>query len=126
MKKTILISILPVLAILFFVAAQSPAPVTGDFEWPEEITLMLDKACYDCHTSESSNAKAKMALNFTKWNDLKLSKQQKKLNAIKEEVVENSMPPGKYLKNYPDNALTAAEVTTLSNWIDETLKLMQP
>lgn len=126
MKKTILISILPVLAILFFVAAQSPAPVTSDFIWPEEITVMLDKACYDCHSSESSNFKAKGALNFSKWDDMKLSKQQNKLSAMSKKVNAKDMPPKKYLKNNPDNALTDAEITTLTNWIDEKIKQMQP
>ncbi len=126
MKKTILISILPALALFFFIAAQVPiAPENPDLDWPEEITTLLDKACYDCHIADSKNMKAKTAINFSKWNDLKLSKKQKKMNAILEVTKERDMPPNKYLKNYPENALTDDEVNTIVEWAEEQRKQMQ-
>lgn len=126
MKKTILISILPALALFFFIAAQAPAvPDNPELDWPEEITTLLDKACYDCHTSDSKNSKAKMALNFSNWDDLKFSKKQKKMNAILEVTRDRDMPPNKYLKNYPDNALTDDEVNTIVEWAEGMLKQME-
>jgi hypothetical protein len=126
MKKTILISILPALALFFFIAAQVPtAPENPDLDWPEEITTLLDKACYDCHSSDAKNVKAKSAINFSKWNDLKLSKKQKKMNAIMDVVKMKDMPPNKYLKNYPENALSDDEINTIVSWAEEQMKQMQ-
>ena len=128
MKKTILLSILPVMAIFLFIAAYEPTtvPEETEMEWPEEVVAALNKACYDCHTSESGNVKAKGKLNFSKWEEYKLTKKVGKLDGIKETVESGDMPPKKYLGKYPDKALTEEEVKLVTEWADAEMdKLME-
>ncbi len=132
MKNTILISIIPILAIFLFIAAQSPTPapvqITEDIDlgWPEDVMTLLDKACFDCHTADAGNIKAKGSLNFSKWEGYKLTKKISKLNGISEEVKEKNMPPNKYIKKYPDNVLTDEEITVITSWANaEADKLME-
>ena len=118
MKKTLLFSFLPLMAMFLFIAAYEPASVPDEteLEWPEEVMVALNKACFDCHTSESGNVKAKGKLNFSKWEDYKLTKKVGKLDGIKETVESGDMPPKKYLNKYPDNALTEEEVKVITEW----------
>jgi mono/diheme cytochrome c family protein len=132
MKKSILISIMPLLALFIFIAAQSPLTVTRpvaedpDLDWPEEVVSLLKQSCFDCHSSDASNIKAKGALNFSKWADYKITKQINKLNGISEEVKGKNMPPNKYLDKNPDAALTDVEIGVITNWANkEADKLME-
>ena len=134
MKKIILISLIPVLAIILFVAAQIPVsgplaePVAEDLDlgWPDEVMTLLERSCFDCHTSEAGNMKAKSKLNFSKWEDYKITKKISKFNAISEEVKEKTMPTKKYLKNYPDRALSDEEIGVITTWANaEADKLME-
>jgi len=128
MKKNILIIFLPVLAIVLFIAAQSPAPASQDLDlgWPDEVITLLERACFDCHTADAGNIKGKGALNLSKWEAYKITKKINKLNGISEEVKEKTMPPKKYLKNNPDNGLTDEEITVITSWANaEADKLME-
>ena len=70
--------------------------------------------------------KAKSKLNFSKWEDYKITKKISKLNAISEEVKEKTMPTQKYLKYYPDKALSDEEIGVITTWANaEADKLME-
>jgi hypothetical protein len=132
MKKSILIIILPVLALFMFIAAQQPAqapkPVAEDIElgWPEDVMAILERSCFDCHTNELGSLKAKSKLNFSKWNEYKLTKKIGKLDDIIKEVDEKKMPPKKYLNDYPDRGLSDEEVKLIKDWANEEAdKLME-
>lgn len=122
MKKSILISIIPILSIFIFIAAQSPAPVVitsaddVELDWPEEVVTLLQNSCFDCHSSDGGNIKAKGALNFSKWAGYKLTKKINKLNGIIEEVAEKKMPPKKYIANKPNTELSEDEIKTIVDW----------
>ncbi len=122
MKKAILISIIPILALLLFIAAQSPStavqPVSDDIElgWPDDVMSILERSCFDCHSADAGNIKAKGALNFSKWEGYKLTKKINKFSAISEEVKEKGMPPGKYIKDYPEKALNDDEIKLIVDW----------
>lgn len=124
MKRIILLSILPVLALLLFIAAQSPvspvSPVAEDLElgWPEEVMVLLERSCFDCHTAESGNVKAKGKLNFSKWEGYKLTKQISKLDGISGTIEEKDMPPKKYLEKKPEAAFTDEEIALIKKWAD--------
>ena len=127
MKKTLLLSILPVMAMFLFIAAYEPAPAPEELDlgWPEEVMTVLERSCFDCHTSESSNVKAKSKLNFSKWEELKPTKQVGKLDGIRETIEKGDMPPKKYLEKYPDNALSEEEVKMITEWANAEMdKLM--
>lgn len=132
MKKIILYSALPLLAILLFVSAQvsQPAAIPAqdeiELDCPDEVMTLLKRSCFNCHTKEASNAKAKLALNFNKWGDYKLSKKIGKLNDISEEVKEQKMPPAKYVSKYPESALNEEEIAIVANWANaQADKLME-
>lgn len=132
MKKIIFYSLMPVMMIIVFVAAQSPSNVLShvpddiDYGWPEEVMSLLEHSCFDCHTKDASNMKAKDALSFTEWGDYKLSKKIGKLNDISEKVKEKKMPPGKYIDKYPDKALSEEGIGVITNWANaEGDKLME-
>lgn len=120
MKKTILFSILPLMAFFLFIAAYepSPAPASQDLDlgFPEEVMTVLERSCFDCHTSESGNVKAKTKLNFSKWEELKVTKKVGELDGIKEVVSKGDMPPKKYVEKYPEKALSAEEKKMISDW----------
>ncbi len=130
MKKTILLSILPVLALIVFIAAQNPStqspPVSDDFDqdWPEEVVALLERSCFDCHTSESGNIKAKGKLNFSKWADYKLTKQISKLDGVRGTIDEKDMPPTKYLEKKPEAAFTDEEIKLITEWAEAEIDKM--
>ncbi len=132
MKKIFWYSLLPALAIVLFVAARDASPIANpasqdpSTEWPEDVVALLERACYDCHTSESGNLKAKQKLNFSKWGDYKLSKMVGKLSEIAEEVEEGKMPPEKYIEKNPNRTLSDEEMKRLVDWAKaESEKLME-
>ena len=131
MKKIILYSALPFFAFFLFVAAQKNTAMPGCQEEnglniPENVMGLLERSCFDCHTKEAGNAKAKLALNFDKWEAYKLSKQIGKLNDISQEVKEQKMPPSKYLNKYPEKALSEEEMKTIVDWANgEADKLLE-
>lgn len=89
-------------------------------EIPEDVQAVLDNSCYGCHNSESQNEKAREKLSFDKLNDLKTFAMIGTLEGIQETVESAKMPPEKFLKKYPDNALSDAHKKTLLDWASET------
>jgi len=131
MKKIILLSILPALAVLLFIAAQSPSPVISstpddsELGWPEDVMALLYRSCFDCHTAESGTIKAKGKLNFSKWEEYKLTKKVGKLDGIRGTIEEKDMPPKKYLEKKPEAAFTDEEIKLITEWVNkESSKLM--
>jgi uncharacterized membrane protein len=93
--------------------------------FPEDVQEIITTSCYDCHSTEGSNIKAKSKLNFSKWNDYSSAKKVGKLEGINETIKENDMPPGKYLNKHPDRALTDEQKELVYKWVtEETNKLM--
>jgi hypothetical protein len=131
MKKLIPVLFIAAIITIGFASwdvAETP-PVTVqeelDLDFPEDVMAILETSCFDCHTSESKNDKAKTKLNFSKWSNLKTSKKIGKLDAICEEVQEGTMPTEKYLDYYPDRALNEEQVKIICNWVEsEAEKLM--
>lgn len=90
------------------------------FTIPEGINSILDKSCFGCHNSESTNDKAKEKLLIDKLPDLSKAKLVAKLDGIAEIVGKNEMPPEKFLAKYPDKALTKEEAEQLKEWAENT------
>lgn len=89
------------------------------FDVPENIQLILDNHCLQCHGTEGS-AKAKMKWNYDKMSDLKVSKMVSKLSKISDEVNEEKMPPKKYLKKHPEKKLSPEDKKLLIDWAETT------
>jgi len=124
MKKAILLLVPG--AFLFFVFQSFTFNPLAGSEFPADVKEVLKTSCDDCHSKDASNKKGKLALNFDKWDDYKLTKRISKLDAICEVIEEGKMPPEKYLKGNPDKALNAELQELICNWAeDESVKLME-
>jgi len=93
--------------------------------FPKDVQQIFETSCFDCHSDAASNAKAKMKLNFSKWDELSDAKKVGKMEGINDEVTKGNMPPGKYVTNHPEKALSAEQKDLVSKWIAaESAKLM--
>ena len=124
MKKQLVVFLAIGILFLFFQSFSPEIPSEGVF--PDEITSILKTSCYDCHYTGSSSEKALKAVDFSQWDEYRLTKQIGLLGDIGEIVEERKMPPGKYLKNKPDAELSEEQIKKLSEWTSkEAEKLMQ-
>ena len=112
-KPLTFIVIIGIIFLVFqaFVIQSPPAPGI-----PDEVKDILKTSCFDCHSNDASGDKSKNALNFDEWSDYKVSKMISRLADICEVVDEGKMPPEKYLKHNPDNALSDAQKATICDW----------
>ncbi len=94
----------------------SPQTTEPRDDFPKKVSGILENSCYDCHTTGSKADKALDALDFKKWEDYKLTKKISLLTKICEVVEKGDMPPGKYVKQDPDKALSESDIKTICNW----------
>ena len=116
MKKILAIGLIASAGFLFINSTDTAKGI----EIPEDVQAVLDNSCYGCHNSESQNEKAREKISFDKLNDLKTFALIGTLEGIQETVEASKMPPEKFLKKYPDNALTDAHEKILLDWASET------
>ncbi len=133
MKKVILSGLALTAAILFTMAFTNPSVIGNQINpqekaasvFPEDVAKIMETSCYDCHTDASSNAKAKLKLNFSKWEEMSAAKKVGKMEAIIDEIKDGDMPPSKYVEKFPDRALNADQMNLVDTWVaNETKKLM--
>jgi Haem-binding domain len=124
MKKQI-VSI--VMAGVFFLFLQSFVPEnTNEKSFPDDIGMLIESSCYDCHAKGSKSEDALKAVNFSDWEDYRITKKIGMLEKICEVVEEDKMPPKKYLENKPDRKMSDAQKKLLCEWTKkESDKLMQ-
>lgn len=113
MKKTLisLAFLLTGFAFLNLTSASAAIKVT------DNVQQIIDKSCYDCHNSASSNKKAKKKFDFDKLHFLKKHQAIAEWDKVAEMVIEGEMPPKKFNKNYPDKRLTMNDKQVLTDWI---------
>lgn len=112
--KKILISVAFLLtgfAFLNLTSASAAIKVT------DNVQQIIDKSCYECHNSSSSNKKAKKKFDFDKLNFLKKQQAIVEWDKVAEMVIEGEMPPKKFNKKYPDKRLTMNDKQVLTDWI---------
>lgn len=128
MKK--LFYLIPVLIIFLIVTGlqlpdrnhiiNSEDPEEGlSLDFPEDVTTILERSCFDCHTDASGNFMAKGKLNFSNWSDYDSRKKISKLNKICEEIEDESMPKKKYRKKHPEKALSEDDIKLICKWVEE-------
>ncbi len=88
----------------------------AQYEVPSDVQEIIDNSCFGCHNSDSKSTKGKMKLKFDKMSDLKISKLIGKLNNIHDVVVEDDMPPKKFLEKYPEKVLSKKNKEKISTW----------
>jgi len=99
----------------------------------EDVKLILEKACYDCHSNQTEYPwytsvapvswwikdhidHGKGHLNFSEWGDYSVKKQDHKLEELIEEVEEGEMPLDSYTWVHGDARLSDAQKKSLMDW----------
>jgi hypothetical protein len=132
--RWILLGILVVLVAIQFVPVDRlNPPVEAEVPAPANVRTLLRRACYDCHSHETTwpwysqvapfswlvardVRKGREELNFSTWNRITTQQQVKKLKESWKEVTEGDMPPWFYLSIHRDATLSAEDRTALRNW----------
>lgn len=115
-KKLALIVLAGGLFILFQANSPRPEPLS---EIPEEVNTILVNSCYDCHTTGAKSDDALKAVNFSEWENYRVSKKVSVLGDICSIIEKGKMPPEKYLKNYPEKKLSEAHKKLICDWTKE-------
>ena len=140
MKKRILFFLLALLVIIQFIRPGKNLSTTGSandistkFAVPENIHLILEKACYDCHSDNTyypwySNIQpigwwlqyhvneGKRELNFNEFAKYPAKKQDHKLKELIETVKEGEMPLTSYTWLHKKAKLSEQEKQILVDW----------
>ena len=121
--------------ISFDIPAKLPIKKSEELQASSEVTSILKKSCYDCHSSKVNapwyynvapiswytqihvkNARA--IVNFSKWNSYSKEKQLKVLKKLPKSVVIR-MPLLTYTYMHKETVLTKEEKKTLAKWARE-------
>ena len=111
----------------------TPQDITIMYPMPDSVHVILQKACYDCHSNTTrypwyNNVEpvafwlnnhikeGKQHLNFSEFGSYPVAKQVKRLKNTAKEVEEGGMPLSSYLWIHKDAVLTPAEKTMLISW----------
>lgn len=138
--KWIFISLaIALVAIQFYRPARNENPTTTAndiaiaYQTPQEVTQVLHKACYDCHSNNTKYPwynniqpvamwladhvkEGKEELNFSEFGSFTTKRKLKKLKEIVEEVEESEMPLESYTWIHNEAKLTAAERQLIVEW----------
>jgi hypothetical protein len=134
LKKKIVVSLVVVLLALQLVPVdRENPPVSGVIDAPAEVVAILERACYDCHSNETTwpwySYVAPMSflvaedveegrehMNLSEWDKLPADKRAHAIEEIWEEVEEDEMPLWFYTPLHPEAKLTDTDRETLHVW----------
>jgi len=111
---------------------QNP-PASKPIKAPVEVTNILRRACYDCHSNETrlswhdrmapvswlvaTDVKtARSRFNLSTWNTLSKADQQGRLWEMVNMVISGKMPLATYAAVHPESKLSAKDVAVLKNY----------
>ena len=138
-KKT-LIGLLIILVFLQFIHPAkninkviTPQDISVIYPLPDSISILLQKACYDCHSNNTrypwyNNMEpvafwlndhvngGKANLNFSAFGGYSKDKQIKNLKGVAKELEEGSMPLGSYQWIHKDAVLSEHDKNMLITW----------
>ena len=142
MKKKIFLVILALLVIIQFIrparnvsSSTSANDITKHFTVPDDVNLILKRACNDCHSNNTiypwytniqpvgwwmaNHVKeGKGHLNFSEFGSYTPKKQHHKLEEVVEMVKESEMPLDSYTWMHKDAKLTEQERVLIVNWAE--------
>jgi hypothetical protein len=142
MLKKILVFLLVALIIIQFIhpsrneALNEPENnIAKIYSVPPGIKTILDKACMDCHSNNTTYPwyskiqpvdwwmthhvnEGKRELNFDEYTTYNLRRQYHKMEEIAEEVKNGAMPLNSYTWIHKEAVLTSAEKDSIINWAD--------
>lgn len=136
--KKILLVLVIALVVLQFIRPDKNSTETRDLtafiedtKPSSEITAILEKHCYDCHSNKTTYPwyaevapvslwinhhveEGKEHFDVSNWSNYKLKKKDHKLDELIEEVEEGKMPLDSY--SWLHGSITEEEKETLINW----------
>jgi hypothetical protein len=121
------------LAIQLVTCERTNPPVTADIRASADVKAVLVRACYDCHSNETTwpwysrvapaawlvhrdVVEGRAALNFSSWEALPAERRSKLRRESGEEVVEGEMPPRLYTPLHPHAVLSSADKQVIQAW----------
>ncbi len=141
LKRILLLLLLAFVVIQFFRPAKDTASGPEAFAKdiatvhtvPADVQLIFQKACYDCHSNNTtypwySNIQpvawwlddhvkeGKKELNFSEFAGYSIRRKYKKLEEINKEVKEGEMPLESYTLIHTNAKLTDADKLAIANW----------
>ena len=111
-------------------------------EVPPDIQIILGRSCNDCHSNTTiypwyANVQptgwfvknhiddARRHLNFSTFNTYSLSKKQKKLSEMCEQVRSSEMPLPSYLWIHRDAQMQPGEAEALCSWTNQAIAFLE-
>jgi len=149
MKKKILIILIIVLVLIQFFRpaknisiAKSTTDISNIYQMPNDVSLILDKACNDCHSNNTKYPwyfniqpaawwldnhirEGKEELNFDEFATYAAARKYDKIKETKKEVDDGEMPISSYTLVHAEARLTDAEKQALTSWSENIRKQME-
>ncbi|MGF6930160.1 hypothetical protein QFZ48_005660 [Chitinophaga sp. W2I13] len=142
-KVILLVAIGCFIAVQFIRPRITHPPVTGEPDVPPEVSAVLRKACYDCHSNETHLAwfdqispaiwlvaghitEGRRVLNFSNWDSIPKDQQKGKLFESLNQMQFNVMPLSQYTALHPAARLTNDEISILKNYLATQLAPLKP
>jgi hypothetical protein len=148
MKKIILGIVVLLVLIQFFRPEKNSSTgisenhISKKYATPEEVKIILDKACYDCHSNNTKYPwyanvqpvawwldhhvdEGKGEINFDEFLTYPPKKARHKMEEVNEMVKEGEMPLNSYTWVHKDAVLTQAEKLVLAEWAVSTMKTIE-
>ena len=142
--KKILLAILIVVVVIQFIqparnkSGQAlPTDIEKTYSIPQDITVILKNACYDCHSNNTrypwyvntqptawimaghiKDGKAK--LNFSEFGSYPIRRQASKLKGIANSIKDDEMPLSSYKLMHNSARLSETDKKLLTDWMQKT------
>lgn len=122
--KRMLLTLMPAVVLISVLILSSGADIRKGPGFPEDVSAILEKSCFGCHSTGAKAKDAVDALDFLKWDELSKIQKVSALNDIKSVVKEETMPPERFLEKYPDKALSDKEGEKLIKWTKKEISVI--
>ena len=116
--------------------------ISTKFSIPADVNTILEKACNDCHSNNTSYPwyyniqpvgiwmnnhviEGKKGLNFSEYTNRRLRYQYHKMEEVVELVNEGAMPLDSYTWTHKDARLTPDEKTKVVNWAESIMDTLE-
>lgn len=148
MKKVGYVLVVLLLAIQFFRPEKnistgvSENHISKKYETPEEVKIILDKSCNDCHSNNTRYPwyanlqpvawwlndhieEGKGEINFDEFLTYPAKKARHKMEEVNEMVKEGEMPLNSYTWVHKEAVLSESEKLAIANWAVSTMKVIE-
>lgn len=115
---------------------EGPQSIVAHHPVPAPVRLVLQRACYDCHSNRTNYpwyaavqpvawwlndhiVHGKSELNFSEFASYEPRRAVRKLQAVADEVHERHMPLPSYRLVHPEAKLSDADVALLTTWAED-------